>query len=143
MEINSGTGPHRFRMDKWISCAPFERLLQMEIIRASDGSSRLVMPFSVDLAQGAGLMHGGALVSLADTAVVMAIKSILAAGTHFATTSCSSEFFYPVTRGVVTAEATVVQVEDRIFEGNASLYNEDDRQVLMFSSTFKVAKNRK
>ncbi len=73
----ASTGPHRVRLEQWISCAPFERLLNMEIVEAKDGHAVLTMPFFYDLAQGAGLMHGGALVSLADTAVVMAIKSLL------------------------------------------------------------------
>lgn len=68
------TGPHRFTMDGWISAAPFERYLHMEIVSARDGKATLKMPFLIDLAQGAGIMHGGAVLSLADTAVVMAIK---------------------------------------------------------------------
>ena len=64
-------------MNQWISCAPFERLLNMTIVEACDGRATLTMPFLIDYAQGAGLMHGGALVSLADTAVAMAIKSII------------------------------------------------------------------
>jgi acyl-CoA thioesterase len=71
------TGPHRFPMEAWISYAPFERLLHMAIIEAAEGRATLKMPFLLDFAQGAGLLHGGALVSLADTAVVMAIKSLL------------------------------------------------------------------
>ena len=59
------TGPHKFDMKGWISCAPFERLLHMEIVEASDGRATLTMPFLIDFAQGAGLLHGGALVSLA------------------------------------------------------------------------------
>ena len=78
------TGPHRFTMEKWISCAPFERLLRIEIVRAAQGEAVLSLPFLLDFANGAGLMHGGVLVSLADTAVVMAIKSIVAPHTHFA-----------------------------------------------------------
>ena len=81
------TGPHKFEMESWISCAPFERLLNMKIVEASAGRATLTMPFFVDFAQGGGLMHGGALVSLADTAVVMAIKSIIDPQTHFATVS--------------------------------------------------------
>ncbi|MBU0768652.1 MAG: hypothetical protein KJ687_06150, partial [Proteobacteria bacterium] len=57
------TGPHKFEMEAWISCAPFERLLNMKIVEASDGQATLTMPFFIDFAQGGGLMHGGALVS--------------------------------------------------------------------------------
>lgn len=141
MVENSNTGPHRFVLDDWISCAPFEQLLNIEIIKAENGVSRLSMPFMMELAQGAGLMHGGALVSLADTAVVMAIKSVLGVGTHFATISSSNEFLYPVKQGVVTADARVISVEDRIIEGQASLYNGERREVMRFLSTFKVAKD--
>ena len=135
------TGPHRFDMEGWISCAPFERLLHMEIVEASDGRATLTMPFLVDLAQGAGLLHGGALVSLADTAVVMAIKSLAPVQTHFATISLEAKFLYPVKQGVVTAKAKIIQQEGRILQGQATVYNEEERPVLQFSSTFKVAKD--
>jgi len=135
------TGPHRFTMDGWISAAPFERYLHMEIVSARDGKATLKMPFLIDLAQGAGIMHGGAVLSLADTAVVMAIKSLLPPGTHFGTTSVEAEFLYPVKQGVVTAEARVVDREDRTIRGRATVFNEEGRAVLEFRSTFKVARD--
>lgn len=128
-------------MGAWISRAPFERLLNMKIEEARDGRSLLTMPFYQELAQGAGLMHGGALVSLADTAVVMAIKSIVGVGTYFATTSCSNEFLYPVKQGIVTAEARVARVDDRILEGEARLYNDERREVMRFEAVFKVGRD--
>ena len=135
------TGPHKFDMEGWISCAPFERLLHMEIVEASDGRATLTMPFLIDFAQGAGLLHGGALVSLADTAVVMAIKSLAPVQTHFATISLKSKFLYPVKQGIVTARARVMKQQGRILQGQATVYNEEERPVLEFSSTFKVAKD--
>lgn len=137
-------GPHSFEMDSWISCAPFESMLKMEIVKAEKGKAVLKMPFFINLAQGAALMHGGALVSLADTAVVMAIKSILQPGSHFATIKLESEFLYPVKQGVVTAYAEVARGEgERIFIGKAEIYNENNRMVMTFSSIFKLAKSAK
>ncbi len=137
----SSTGPHRFEMDRWISCAPFERLLNMTIVEACAGRATLTMPFFIDYAQGAGLMHGGALVSLADTAVVMAIKSIIAPMAHFATIELESRFLAPVTKGVVTARAEVVSREQRRLEGKATLYDDDGRAVMEFRSTFKISRD--
>jgi uncharacterized protein (TIGR00369 family) len=128
-------------MEGWVSCAPFERLLHIEIIEAADGRATLTMPFLVDFAQGAGLMHGGVLVSLADTAVVMAIKSVLAPQTHFATTALEAKFLRPVTQGIVTAEAQVVDQEGRTLFGQATICDEVRAPVLEFSSTFKIAKD--
>ena len=136
------TGPHRIEMAEWISCAPFERLLQMNIERAEGGVAVMTMPFTRELAQGAGLMHGGALVSLADTAVVMAIKSFLPPKTHFATISMESRFLYPVTRGIVTARARVTEADGRLLHGVAHLYDEEEREVMQFTSLFKVAKKQ-
>lgn len=135
----SDTGPHVFAMDRWISCAPFERLLGMRIEEAADGRSILKMPFSVELAQGAGLMHGGALLSLADTATVMAIKSIVEPGTHFGTIALESHFLRPVRSGTVTALAEVTKRVERLLYGRALVYDETDRVVLEATSTFKIA----
>lgn len=135
------TGPHRIQMDSWISRAPFETLLQMEIVEAEGGRAVLSMPFLIDLAQGAGLLHGGALVSLADTAVVMAIKSILPPQTHFATISLESKFLAPVRQGVVTARAEAEFLEERVLKGRATILNEEERAVMEFTSIFKIARD--
>ena len=139
--MDRSTGPHQFTMDGWIHCAPFERLLNMEIVEAADGRATLTMPFILELAQGAGLMHGGALVSLADTAVVMAIKSLVSPQTHFATVSLESKFLYPAKQGLVTAKAEVVKQEGRMLQGQANVFNDEARPVLEFISTFKLAKD--
>jgi uncharacterized protein (TIGR00369 family) len=136
------TGPHRFEMDDWISRAPFERLLHMEIVEAAEGRATLTMPFLVDFAQGAGLMHGGALVSLADTAVAMAIKSVLPPQTPFATVSMESRFLRPVTQGVVTARAKICEQTGRTLQGQATVCDQDGNSVLDFSCTFRIAEDR-
>ncbi len=135
------TGPHRFTMDQWISCAPFERLLNMTIESADRGKAVLSMPFVLELAQGAGLMHGGALVSLADTACCMAVKSLLSPQVHFATIDMQSRFLHPVTQGTVTARAEVLRREDRRLVTEATVYNEEDQAVMSFRATFKVARD--
>jgi acyl-CoA thioesterase len=134
------TGPHSIHMENWIDRAPFERLLHMEIREAADGRALLTMPFLLDFAQGGGLLHGGALISLADTAVAMAIKSLLPSQTHFATISLDSKFLYPVRKGVVTAKAQVVLCEGRTMEGRATVYSDENKAVLEFHAVFKVAR---
>ncbi len=136
-------GPHSFEMEKWISCAPFEKLLNMDIKEAKNGKATLTMPFFIQYAQGAGLMHGGALIALADTAVVMAIKSILDKGTHFATIEMNARFLKPVKKGYVTAKAEIFEKDGRILKGKAEVFNDDNEKVLEFNSIFKIAKDAK
>jgi uncharacterized protein (TIGR00369 family) len=141
MEDLNHTGPHRFDMPAWISPAPFEQHLAMEIVTAEAGQAVLTMPFLKQFAQGAGLMHGGALVSLADTAVVMAIKSVVAPGTHFATISMESRYLYPVKQGILQARAVVAGREGRILKGACDILDEADRTVMTFTSVFKIARD--
>jgi acyl-CoA thioesterase len=143
LDSNKETGPHAVALKEWISCAPFEGLLHMNILEAGDARAVLSMPFLYQFAQGAGLMHGGALISLADTAVVMAIKSRLSPDTHFATIHAETRFLYPVKKGVVTAKAEATFTDDRTIRGNAVVYDDTERPVLEFHSTFKIAKDRK
>jgi uncharacterized protein (TIGR00369 family) len=138
---HDATGPHRFEMDGWIRCAPFERHFGLEIVAAEAGRAVLRMPFRIELAQGGGLLHGGALVSLADTAVVMAIKSLVPPRTHFATTALEARFLAPVRQGVVTAEARVSGREGRILRGHADVLDGEGRTVMAFDSTFKIARD--
>lgn len=134
------TGPHQVTLEKWISCAPFEKLLGLEIIEAKDGRSYLTMPFVYQLAQGQGMVHGGAIVTLADTAVAMAIKSLLPPGSRFGTISLNAEFLGPVTQGVLTARAEVTPVENRQVQGYAEVTDDDGRPVMRFSAVFKLGR---
>ena len=143
MYNNFSTGPHKFVMEKWISCAPFEKLLNMEIVEAKNGRAILKMPFYIQYAQGAGLMHGGALTALADTAVVMAIKSILDKGTHFATIEMHGKFLKPVIKGIITAKAEIYKKDGRILKGKADVLNDEGIKVFEFNSIFKIAKDAK
>jgi acyl-CoA thioesterase len=135
------TGPHTITSKSWIDPAHFGRLLHMKIVASRDGTAVLTMPFLIDFAQGSGLMHGGALVSLADTAVVMAIKSLVPPGTHFATTSIETKFLYPVKRGIVTARARITAKRQNRFYGRATIFNQAKRPVMEFRAAFRLAKD--
>jgi acyl-CoA thioesterase len=136
------TGPHRIRMEKWLSCAPFERLLNLEIVEAAEGKSTLKMPFLIDFAQGRGFVHGGALLTLADTTMVMAIKSILSPRTLFFTISLEAKFIRTVKQGIVTAKAMISRQEESVIYGKTILYDEAGKIVMEVNSAFKIARNK-
>lgn len=134
--------PDQFILDRWITTAPFEDLLDLRIESAEHGRSVLRMPFKVKHCQGGGLMHGGALTALADTAVAMAIKSLLPPGTRFATIDLRMEFLAPVDEGEVRASAAVEPSGDRGYTGVALLHDRQQQLVARCNATFKVARKR-
>lgn len=132
----------QFRLNGWVATAPFEDLLDITIEEARQGRAVLSLPFKVKFAQGGGVLHGGALTTLADTAVAMAIKSLLPEGTVLATTELSGRFLAPVRSGRVTAVATVSGPQGRTFFGQAVVADEDAREVFRFTSVFRVARGQ-
>jgi acyl-CoA thioesterase len=136
------TGPHTIDSKVWIDTAPFGRLLHMEIVKTDAGTAVLSMPFLSDFAQGSGFMHGGALVSLADTAAVMAIKSLVPEGTHFATVSLKTTFLYPVQSGVVIAKARVTARRKYWLYSRVRVFNQANRPVMDFRAGFKISSRR-
>jgi acyl-CoA thioesterase len=131
-------GPLPFELPEWIACAPFEEYLGMSIEEASEGRAVLKMPFLVKLAQGKGLMHGGAITALADTAVAIAIKSVLPEGTHFVTVDLTLQFHAPIKSGTVKAVAGISERDDRTIKGVAEVFDEDGIKAATFQSVFRV-----
>ena len=131
-----------FQLSEWIATAPFEEFLGMSIEKASGGKAVLTMPFKAGLCQGKGLMHGGAVVSLADTALAMAIKSLLPEGTDFVTIKMGLEFHAPVRWGVVRAEAKITHQDDREIEGVTEILTEEGIKAATFKATFRVRKQK-
>ena len=96
------------------------------------------MSFKVKHAQGKGLMHGGAVTALADTAVAMAIKSLLPEDTHFATVELNLQFHAPIRSGTVRAVAVAAFRAERTIEGEAEVFSEEGVKAATFRSVFKV-----
>jgi uncharacterized protein (TIGR00369 family) len=137
--------PLPFQLEQWVSLAPFEKTLGMAIQSFGDGQAILTMPFTVKLAQGKGLLHGGAITSLADTAAAMAIKTLLPENTHFATVQMTTRFLAPVTGGTVTARARALPDKNRegSYQGLVEVKDDSGDVVAQFESEFRVSKREK
>jgi len=130
--------PLPFRLPDWIALAPFETYLGMQIDEAADGRAVLSMPFRVAHCQGAGLMHGGAMTSLADTALAIAIKTILPEGTHFATIELSMRFKNAVRWGTIRGIAEVTARNERDITGTVDIVDGDGITAAIFQARFRV-----
>ncbi|MCK4802098.1 PaaI family thioesterase [bacterium] len=86
--------------------APFGKLLKMEVLEAKDGFAKITMPYSKELTNPHGFIHGGALCSLADTATAVAIVSKCGERTFF-TAKLDMEFKASIEDGEMFAEARI------------------------------------
>ncbi|MBI2841663.1 MAG: PaaI family thioesterase [Acidobacteria bacterium] len=100
----------RLRMQKAMERAAFNRLLGLELMSAGHGAAVLALDYRPELSQAYGYLHGGALASLADVAVAVALIPMLHKGEHMATIELSIQYLLPVTAGMrVEAAARVLR----------------------------------
>ena len=71
----------------------YYRLLGMEIKEIKKGVARLQMPFKQELTHPYGIVHGGAIASLADSAVAMALVGLVGPKDRIATIGFKINFF--------------------------------------------------
>jgi uncharacterized protein (TIGR00369 family) len=134
--------PLPFEMPAGIGGAPFEEYLGIRIEEAKDGRALLSMPFRVKLSQGEGLMHGGALTAIADTALAVAIKSLNVENAYFVTAEMGMKFHAPVRGGMVRAVAEITERDERNIKGVAEVFDEQGVRVASFTSHFKAKRQK-
>lgn len=141
--VTTADTPLPFELPEWIALAPFEEFIGMSIKETANGKAILTMPFKAGLCQGVGLMHGGAITSLADTALAIAIKTILPEGTHFATINLGLSFHSPIKWGTVTAIAVVTNRSERDIAGEVDVVTEEGIKAATFKATFRIGRIKK
>ncbi len=84
----------------------FAEVLGIKVLKKGEGEASLVLPFRKELTNPYGTMHGGALTSLADSAMATAMHSRFP-GRVFFTTQLEITFKAPMTSREVLAEAKI------------------------------------
>jgi uncharacterized protein (TIGR00369 family) len=92
----------------------FPNLLGIEVEELRRDYARLRMPWRPDLNQTTGLMHGGAIATLIDTAVVPAIGTAYDDARPFSTIEMSVRYVQPVRQEDLVAEGWVSRRGKRV-----------------------------
>jgi acyl-CoA thioesterase len=101
----------------------FPRLLGIEIDSMENGTARLGVEVTEKLLQLAGIMHGGAIATLIDTAVAMAIVSASEPNSKFTTVELKVNYLRPLKEGRVVAEARLIQNGRRIIVAECDVFD--------------------
>lgn len=131
--------PERLQqMREVLKTVPFAELLGLELMDASKGSATMKLAFRTELSQNYGLMHGGAMASLIDTATAFAIVSQLEQKEQFTTVDLTVNYLRPVTKGSAICRAGVVRAGRRILTISAEVHDEDGNLVAIALSTYII-----
>ncbi len=86
-----------------------------------------------------GLLHGGLIATLADTATGLAYRTVLAPGTRHVTTHLCVAFLSPGRAGTVTARGKVVKAGERFGYAEADVVGPEDELLARATATFTVS----
>jgi uncharacterized protein (TIGR00369 family) len=96
--------------------------LDLKLEDVGKGSARMRMPFRTAITNGTGAIHGGAIVSLCDTAFYVALASIYGRDQNTATAALSCNFLAPARPPHdLIADAIVLKAGRRIVYGEVQV----------------------
>jgi uncharacterized protein (TIGR00369 family) len=105
---------------------PFVKLLDLRLESIERGKCVVRMPFREDLMNGAGSIHGGAVVSLCDSAFYVALASIFGPDHPAATATLTCSFLAGARPPHdLFATATVIKPGKRIVYGEVSVISDE------------------
>jgi 1,4-dihydroxy-2-naphthoyl-CoA hydrolase len=116
-------------LDALIALMPFAGHLGLVLDEASPDRVIARLDWAPHLCTSGGLMHGGVLMSLADTAGALVTFVGLPLGAATATITSTSQLFRPVSKGTVRAVAVPLHRGRTTVTAQTSLYDSEERLV--------------
>lgn len=116
----------------------FWATLGMKLINAGGGRARVRLPFAPSLANGAGVMHGGAVFAAADAATGVAAMGLLALDETLTTIEMKINFIRPVPDSEIVAEAVILHRGRSTAVGEAEVKDAEGRLVAKALATYAI-----
>lgn len=116
------------RIHKALAAVPYAELLGIELEHVAPGIATLGLTVRRELTQNHGVVHGGAVASLIDSAMAFAIIPLLAPKEGVTTVDLTISFLRPVTGGRMKSTAKVVRAGRRLIVVSAEVF--DSRETL-------------
>ncbi len=117
------------RIHEAFASVPYAKLIGLELGEMKPGEATLHLDIRDELKQNQGVVHGGAVASLIDTAAAFAVVTRLEPGERVTTTDLTIHYLRPITSGRLTATARIVRGGRRLFVLAVQVTN--DHEVLV------------
>jgi uncharacterized protein (TIGR00369 family) len=117
---------------------PYARLLGLELGEISPGAVTIHLVVRDELRQNQGVVHGGAVASLIDTAAAFAVLTQIEVNERVTTTDLTIHYLRPASSGRLTARARIVRAGRRLFVLSVEVTN--DQQILVATAVTSYIK---
>lgn len=126
------------RARKAFALVPYAKLIGLELGEIRPGEVTIQLAVRDELKQNQGVVHGGAVASLIDTAAAFALLSQLELDERVTTTDLTIHYLRPVSSGRLTATARIVRAGRRLFVVTVEVTN--DQQILLATAVTSYLK---
>ena len=116
------------RVEAAFRAVPFAGLLGIELVEIERGAATVALEVRDELKQNNGVVHGGVIASLVDTAAAFVVLPFLDQGKSTTTVDLTIHYLRPLTEGRATATARIVRAGRRILTISAEVL--DERQAI-------------
>ncbi|HBB87424.1 MAG TPA: ABC transporter substrate-binding protein [Blastocatellia bacterium] len=124
------------RIERAIEAVPYAQLLGIELEKVLLGEATLTLAFRPELSQNHGVVHGGAIASLIDTATAFAILTLLEPEERVTTVDLTISYLRPGLEGQMRATARVLRQGRRLIATSAEVTNEGGTLLATALSTY-------
>lgn len=121
-----------------VESGPFWKHLSIKVLEAKEGHCVLTLEIKEEHLQVYGVVHGGALASLVDSAVGIAVQSTLAPHEGSSTTNLQIMYARPAKEGRLTAEAQLIRRGKTIIHGDCRVTDESGELVVHGNATYMI-----
>jgi len=120
----------------------FAEVLGIEEVETGEGWARLRMPIRAHHLQSNNAVHGGVIMTLADSAFWRAVTTLLAAGQIAATSELKVNFLRPARGDFLIAVSRVIHKGSRLTVGEADVTDGEGNLVAKALGTYVILERR-
>jgi len=117
---------------------PYLQLLGIEVVDLSEGYARLTIPVDDRLNSKNGVLHGGVLSAMADSAAAMAVFSLIKPTQKPVTIELNINYLKPLQGEQAIAEARVISKGRTIIVGDIDITDNTGRMIAKSRATYAV-----
>ncbi len=118
--------------------SPIFELLGIKVVKMEPGLAVLELPVTKALTHNGGIVQGGILACLGDSAIAFAVRSAIPNDTGQTSIDLKINFIRPVSSGVLRCEAWLAHLGGRTAVGESIVLNEEGKTVAICLSSVLI-----
>ena len=119
------SGKHTW-VERLARIMPYYQHMGIRLVRLDRGRSELELKITRSLTQSSGVAHGGVAASLIDSAVGLALCTLIEPNQMISTVEMKVNYLIPAWPGLIKATGLIIHKGKRIAVGEASVFEEDE-----------------